>query len=1810
MPPLSTPRRPSNRNKKKTTPPKPKSVDLGIPLGPYDSNSVRDRIRQWQSQGGGVITASDIYVEHEEEPTRGKGKQRQENYDTLSSVGSVDEKEKATTPKKQPIAPKTKIEPAEQNRSRSAGAPKKRVVSDEHWRKQRSPAGKKMSPKTTRATITPKLAVDDGIRVKPIPEEPPRRRQTRSTPNGKSERPIPGGDDGVRVYATPPGSRRESINNLGVPRENMGWRSDNSEQDRPSSRTSLSPSRNHRSRGMAEEELPEGSLLFGASAADFNRQRSTAKGGGLDGSPKYEDENSPKAKKPTKTKARRSSILAQVFDDSREIFSRPKVVPITTPRIPSVEAWLSETPDPFIDDDEPPVEIPLPLKAASKRKKEVQQIQNNGLENKRNTSRSEDSPSREMSDRKERSQDRNSLLYGENYLSEDMDASSPYGTSSQGSASGKKPSEVVNEAERPSPPPSLKRRGAKRDTASPLRETKKSSPLKQSLDAEDFRSAVSSELSASSVEPVSPIAELRPPGLNVRRMFPSTGRHRLSTIASVETFNTRDLNKGPLTLSEVTEREYQSASLDEEEDLQAEARDLFDPDALKRRPDKSRLTKHSDLISILSLPKAGSKSIQSARSIRTNRSRLTNATIGDLMKELATDESKYIRELRTLVDGVVPVLLTCVLSKSNSAVAAGLFSSTGNVKADPHFTRPIIDMGVALERMKSLHKRIPQHDPDTLLHWAQGAQKVYSDYLKAWRMGFQDVVVNLAPAAVKGETPQAQQRDELDEGLPRNEFGDVVNSKGERVDVAFLLKRPLVRLKYLAKTFKGINFLKPSAKAEEVAAKYQDLVNDARRRSDEERARLEDEAAASIDPTRARDIRTLGPLTGVLIDDTRRVRARDYFNMDLKHSTGQRFDCRIELLLRDNCPEQGSRGDLLICEVDPVSRWLLFPPVPTDCISARNGDLQGEIVIMLRDLHDNQDWHELLCLQNDDEQTGFEWVQMMGLEPVPPKVTRTQSFIKRQERRKTVPVPAGADKDLPTVPTTPGKSRTPSPSTNEVPIGERAGERPKSWFKSPVMDMFTGDSSFKPKDRTRLQKTPKDTILSFFGRQSPKPTVESSDLYDPSSDLGSESRRSLLRSPKNINEALGLAGTDFSAGPRGGKSKKLSKGFEPETYSPTSTRSSYVEDGLQRPSVDTLQPLRSGSPQAIEKDQNSRIGQGSPMKQPVRPPNHRSRSSVPSLDMPTIPKLRKETPPPTPLKDFEEEPEWPPPTPEKSVSPSGHVNTDLKRQDTVIKKSQDPPPPPPPLHKSPGPLHLKGPGLPDLSLANPRNLRRRSSSPLKHEYEPSTASASSASSESESDASTVGHNDADSVSDSSDDEESEDRDATLSILSHQTLQPTTKISPQGSMYSMPNGTLSPSQSASQAPYKRVPLQPNKASRAVASIFYWSEKGSWQSLHPDECSIVITPGLIEAFEMSAAHSYPNNSAPKSQNDNDNRSDILSQVDDTKIERPLIALELTPLVPIRRGTALDISVRSPPTNNSRLSSGNNVMFRSRSPEECEALYALINYSRINNPTYIALQNARATSSFTPSFDRSNTVKGLHRSGSWFRYGGGGRNSYRASSAPTPRTVTSESSVGSISSAFSALRRFSRPGGVFNVAKSTVTSRKGSRANSIYTTTSDHSGGSGSSTPGAMVNPLDNESSPLGISNAKIRLYIRENSSKWRDLGSARLTILRPTNASHPLAPGVRPNIANHKRILVRGKNEDIPLLDATLPENCFDRVARTGIAVNIWEAFDGGQVAKEGGVVGGSMKCYMIQVEIQMKSEMDAAYTFSIVGKLRY
>lgn len=205
---------------------------------------------------------------------------------------------------------------------------------------------------------------------------------------------------------------------------------------------------------------------------------------------------------------------------------------------------------------------------------------------------------------------------------------------------------------------------------------------------------------------------------------------------------------------------------------------------------KRRLTKHSDLMSALSLPDTAkvpdrSDTIISARSLRTRRAPLETDDVQLIFAEVSADELKYKREIETLVDGVIPVLLTSALSRLDAEDAD---SQSPQGKLDEEKTRSIIEMGTALERIKRLHHSIPLFDAVKLACWISSFVSAYDAYLDAWRYGYEEIVVNLAPA--RGSTESGPTR------TANGEDGTNV------VDVAYLLRRPLVRVKYLARAAK------------------------------------------------------------------------------------------------------------------------------------------------------------------------------------------------------------------------------------------------------------------------------------------------------------------------------------------------------------------------------------------------------------------------------------------------------------------------------------------------------------------------------------------------------------------------------------------------------------------------------------------------------------------------------------------------------------------------------------------------------------------------------------------------------------------------------------------------------------------------------------------------------------------------------------------------------------------------------------------------------------------------------------------------
>lgn len=991
------------------------------------------------------------------------------------------------------------------------------------------------------------------------------------------------------------------------------------------------------------------------------------------------------------------------------------------------------------------------------------------------------------------------------------------------------------------------------------------------------------------------------------------------------------------------------------------------------------------------------------------------------------------------------------------------------------------------------------------------------------------------------------------------------------------------------------------------------------------------------------------------------MRARDHFDLHLYHSTGQEISCRVELLLRDDAPGKGNGGDMLICEVDPTGRWLLLPPIQQNRVSARNGDLQGEIIVMIRGTQaDGSEWSEVMSLISEDEQAGFEWVQMLGLTPIPPQI----SEIRRDQSTPTkTPHPSSSHDSpslLPTnVASTPTqKSRTPSPHEIEIPIGEQHTDVSKVWrYDTPEK---------RQQSRPVSPITPPSGGRSQLSKAHSEGEISQSNISHDAHTV-SQLNEDPERTPRTLNEAVRIAGTQSPSSLKRTRAKRLSKNITSPVASRPARQITLDDpaepEEVSSPVTEDIKPRRKSTkkqrPQSLpanssvvssssknfsvwmpgsdvdysdESDESVHSVEdpsppGSPPS-PQRPQAHRRVSSVPSMELPTIPRLRKTSQPTTPTQDDDD---LVTPLEQPASAPS-------KLQGKQEPDGEDVPPPVP-QHRSPSPatpVTLKGSKTP---VFTPTPLmfknKRRSSSPLKHEYEPSTCTETS-SSESEEDVASeenVEEDEESLTSESSEDELEDDVPMPLMPIGYigprgyaarptsagkESIRPSRnmeteetkkfpKVSPPSSIYTLPNGTITPSQSASNTPYRAVPQGSGKATKAIASIFSWSDAGRWDSLHPDECSIVVTPGKIEVFEISSMHSKPFVA------DGD-------EIIQPEGRAPLIAVELTPLVPLRKSTAIDISIRSPPTAESRIKSGNNIMLRSRNPAECAQLYSMINQSRINNPTYIALQNARGPygqTSWAEAMDRQNAARTSSGSSSgWLGGTLGRRSSYRKTSTRAASiSAATESSVGTMNTALrSALGRFSfGKNGMFSVRNSTLGSR------STGSSFDADSGGSGSNTP---VGDGRAPGAPAGITNTKCRLYERESLKKWRDMGGARLTIMLPSpNSSNPSsptpqsnsrqrAPGTR-DATSERRIVVTGKTKGETLLDVTLSESCFERVARSGIAVSVWEDIIGedgrvGGIAKEGGVSGARARVFMLQ----MKTERECAYVFGLLGKLRY
>ncbi|CAM1510043.1 Fc.00g003780.m01.CDS01 [Cosmosporella sp. VM-42] len=1102
------------------------------------------------------------------------------------------------------------------------------------------------------------------------------------------------------------------------------------------------------------------------------------------------------------------------------------------------------------------------------------------------------------------------------------------------------------------------------------------------------------------MEPTTPTRMIGP-----RLKPPTNGHHELSTILSeegssaVDSDLTSDVSHSTLTQSTVLTRDSELS------------RSKNHGSGLKRR-----LTKHSDLVSVLSLPNDsnipnGIKSNRSRPSLRKNRGGHDDVTTDDLLREFAEDENLYLRELKTLVDGVIPVLLSQAVNGDNDTELFGQSRPTN--KADP-IPKSVLSMGVSLEKLKNAHRIAPVSDMRRLAGWAHGVVPIYHKYLDAWRLGFQDLVVNLAPAAGR-----LDDEDSLLNAMPRNEDGDIVNAEGERVDVAHLLKRPLLRVKQMAKFIKCVDSILRTSDTYDLLHDFEDLQEKARRRHREETARMMDEDAIHTDTTRSRDLRTLAPMEFVVVDPTRQVSAKDFFSLDLAHSNGQRLECQVELVHRDNEHQPQDRGDLLIRETGDGRRsYLLLPPIPMELISARTGDGNFDMVVMIRGTHNDRPWHELLTLYADNEDQILDWLDILPVAPVPP---------------------------LEPEPSVIGDDDEPPPRV-DVPVGVR------------------GLRKFSPRSPAAEDPSPPASPVTPTKRPLPARYRPNRNQIPTTPPRASPDARDLERTPTQ---------DDYRGSYTEDRSRPLSENMRPD---PTSLRSSsgstYRDDGAPPP------------------------------------PAHRTLSPSPSPSPQATPKSTAVTPP--------------------------------------------------------------------AELQSKSRLKRRTSSPLKHEYLPSDGSSvSGISSLTEGTERTITESDYESGSESSDDEiESVDLPETelgFSIredtYEDEILPPPR---PMDSVLSTSECSLTPSNSASQAGLHgpKAPQDEN-TSRFIASISRWSEKGLWKDVCVPTCSIIVTPGMIEAYALQSGGEFAGNNGS-----------------------PMLALDLTPLVLIRQSTAVDLEIRSsvrPGCQLAEAHGGGNFRFRCHTGPDCFNFYMAVHHARLNNQKFIELENEARFKSFGERKAPPGDDDTSSRRRSWF----GRKNSYRGSTrAPSQSHDGASTTPSSSLSASSFLKRLTGGGNLsFNLARSSVDRQ--SRAGSLYNGSSSN----GFSTPRSPSISVENSGrslgSTFGTENIKIRLHLLVSAAKWEDYGNCSLQIRKPPPGWHQ---ALQADHGLEKRVTVTTiprKDSDKPVivLDAVLGSGCFTPMGSRGIVCGVWEEVKDGAgvvgMVPATGATGGTIKKWCFQ-----------------------
>ena len=543
--------------------------------------------------------------------------------------------------------------------------------------------------------------------------------------------------------------------------------------------------------------------------------------------------------------------------------------------------------------------------------------------------------------------------------------------------------------------------------------------------------------------------------------------------------------------------------------------------------------------------------------------------------------------------------------------------------------------------------------------------------------------------------------------------------------------------------------------------------------------------------------------------------------------------------------------------------------------------------------------------------------------------------------------------------------------------------------------------------------------------------------------------------------------------------------------------------------------------------------------------------------------------------------------------------------------------PPPPIHRS---LGRKSPGMlaPPADAGPVARLKRRMSSPLKHEYHPSDVSSDSESSMS---------SDEDSESSQSSGDDLDEDEVPDTIPGYSIKEPV----PAQVESVVSENSITPSNSASQVePRSQDNREPDRtAQKFVASVSYWSSrKGIWRDVNNGQpASIVLHPGCMEVHHLGEKHSdrqaYPLQSSGTSEVDNSNK--------DAGTIIPLVALALTPVVMIRRSTALDLEVRSPASPEARLKiEASMFRFRAASQTEAKDLYEAVHISRLNNARYIQLSEEARVRSFgqmeaIPGDGSADGDSSSRRRG-WF----GRKNSYRAS---TRAPSISQASISTTISASSFLRRLmggdnnhtTNPS--YNIDESTLDSNNNRRrpnsapgpkgtssGGSHYTSSS----GSGSSTPPRSSGAASASNSASNSGNSRwtyglakpfspdepleIRCHLNVANNRWLDKGDCVLQVSRPP-------PGVRQELLLYhgleKRVIVThatkksGEEAPLILLDAVLGSKCFSLLGTKGVMCSVWEDLRDEEgrvgVAPRSGAIAGRVTKWCFQCRSVQQAE---------------